>query len=124
MEIKANPDGQHLQIHIDKELTAIEADTLLRQIALARAAIKPEVPHTTDPLEDSGAHVLVEDMPALSIRARSGGGFRLWIRHSGFNWIAYQIDDQTASGLSNFIRHHIGDWPGINLIKHDQTNRH
>ena len=124
MELKTSPDGLHLIIRIDKQLTAADTDSLLRQIALARSALKPKVPSTTDPLEDAGAQVLVEDMPALSIRARAGGGFRLWLRHSGFNWIAYQIDDQTAAGLSNFIRKHIGDGPGVNLVGHEATKRH
>ena len=124
MKIDASADGLRLHLQISGELTAAETDALLRKIALARACMTPEVAHTTEALDSSGAPVLVEDMPALSIRARSGGGFRLWLRHRGFNWLAYQIDDRAAAGLSNFIRKHIGDGPSGDLINDESIGRH
>lgn len=124
MELEPSADGLRLHLKIDAELTAADTDALLRKIALARARMTPAVPHSTGPLESSGAPVLVEDLPALSIRARSGGGFRLWLRHRGFNWLAYQIDDRVAAGLSNFIRKHIGDGPDVDLINTEPVGRH
>lgn len=124
MKIEPSADGMKLLVQIDQELTAAETDALLRKIALARAGMKPEVPHTTNPKEDTESQVLVEDMPALSIAARSGGGFRLWLRHRGFNWLAYQIDDRTASGISSFIQKHIGEGPSINLVDQEVAHRH
>ena len=124
MEIEPSADGLCLHLKIDAELTAADTDALLRKLALARARMTPAVPHSTEPLESSGAPVLVEDLPALSIRARSGGGFRLWLRHRGFNWLAYQIDDRVAAGLSNFIRKHIGDGPDVDLINTEPVGRH
>jgi hypothetical protein len=124
MKVEASSDGLRLRMQIDQELTATETDTLLRQIALARAGMKPEVPHSTGHLAHSETQVLVEDMPALSIAARAGGGFRLWLRHRGFNWLGYQIDNRTAAGLSSFIRKHIGEGPGIQLVNEEPPNRH
>jgi hypothetical protein len=86
-----------------KILNAAELDLLLRRLALIRAEMSPPVPQHAGKQE---MKVLVEDMPALSIRARDSGGFRLWLRHSGYGWLAYQIDSRTAAGLASFVAKH------------------
>lgn len=104
-------------------LDAKEMDTLIRKLALLRATMEPSVPQTLEMLERDG-QVLIEDKPTLSIRARQDGGFRIWLRHRGLSWLGYQIDDASAAGMSNFIRKHLGDGPGVNLISHETSNRH
>ena len=53
-------------------------------------------------LADDGA-VLIEDKPALHIGLRRQGGFRLWLRHSGYGWLAYQLDERSAAGMAAFV---------------------
>jgi hypothetical protein len=74
-------------------------------------------------LEQADATVLIEDKPGLVIAARQGGGFRMWLRHRGLGWTGYQIDDQTASGLANFIGHR-AEADAINLIRDQVGHTH
>lgn len=83
----------------------------------------PPVPETIEHLERSDASVLVEDMPGLVIAARQAGGFRLWIRHRGFGWLAYQIDNRTAVGMADYIGQRAAG-ESVNLIQHEDSKRH
>lgn len=121
MNITLNPDHTAARIEINDDLSAQALDTLIRQLALTRAEMHPPVPATNKTLEQE---VLIEDMPALNIAARMGGGFRLWLRHRGLNWLGYQIDDATAASLSRFVLKHTGEASGVDLISTQQSNKH
>lgn len=123
--MELNGDKTEVHLAITGSLTAPELDALLRQLALVRADMAPAVVATRDDLEAAGTQVLIEDKPALVIRARRGGGFRMWLRHRGFGWCGYQIDDLTANTLADYIASFrvVGeDRP--NLVAHSVTNRH
>lgn len=123
MELNGDKTSVHLQL--EGTFTAQELDSLLRKLALLRAEMTPEVVATRDDLEISGTEVLIEDKPALVIRARRGGGFRMWLRHRGFGWCGYQIDDLNANTLADYIVNFRVDGEARpNLVTHGFTNSH
>lgn len=84
------------------KLPAPELDAFIRALALLRAEKHPAVGRSPASAMDEAA-ILVEDKPALLIGVPAFGGFRLRIRHSGFGWLAFQIDDTVAADLAGFI---------------------
>lgn len=121
--MKLNREKTLAHLEINGELDAQGLDALVRQLALLRADMTPPVPATRDAMEDAGEPVLIEDKPGLIIAARLDGGFRLWLRHRGLGWLGYQIDDQAAVGLANFVSRRVkADM--VNLVAHEEPNRH
>jgi hypothetical protein len=107
-----------MKLDID-QLKAEEIEDLIRTLALKRATMKPEVPNSPDwLLQEGDKHVLIEDSPALSIRARAHGGYRIWIRNRGIGWLAFEIDDQTGATLRDFLRKHSGEGPPVDFVIH------
>lgn len=119
--MKISQDGTSTRLDINEEFTAEQLDTLLRKLALTRAAMTPAVPASREEL-DTEQNVLVEDKPALSISALQDGGFRLWMRHRGFGWLAYQIDNLTAAGISSYLSTRVR--PAVNLVSSEHTQTH
>lgn len=120
--MKLNADKTLANLDIKGEMDAAGLDSLLRKLSLLRADMTPEVPGSRGDLNDE-AGVLIEDKPALVIAARRDGGFRLWLRHRGFGWLAYQIDNRNAVSMANYINSR-GAPEAVNLIQDEDTKRH
>lgn len=120
--MKLSADFTSAELDIHETLDATQLDALLRQLALLRAQMTPSVPATREELEESNTNVLMEDKPALNIAARQDGGFRLWMRHRGYGWLAYQIDNLTAVGINNYLTTRVR--PEINLVSDSNIHRH
>ena len=112
-----------VELNINGEHTAAQVDELLSTLALIRADMEPPVPMTRSELAQETGSILVEDKPSLLMAALRGGGFRLWLRHRGFGWLAYQIDNSTAVGMRQLIQQHTAA-DAFNLVEHEDTNRH
>ena len=121
--MKLNSSKTALQIAINGTYSAQEVDGLLRQLALLRADMAPEVPMTQKELDET-AHVLMEDKPGLRIAELRQGGFRLWLRHRGYGWLAYQIDARTAAGAAKFIHGKTSGVEALDLIGHGDGHKH
>lgn len=121
--MKLNKDGLSVELDINGMHDARQLDDLLRKLALLRSQMLPPVPQTVGDLEQADASVLVEDMPGLVIAARQSGGFRLWVRHRGFGWMAYQIDERSAVGMAAYISQRTAG-ESVNLVKHEEPNKH
>jgi hypothetical protein len=106
-----NKEKTSARLNINSDLTAYELDALLRKLALLR-----------DELDVNDMEVLIEDKPGLVIAARKEGGFRLWLRHRGYGWLAYQIDNLSATGLHNYLGTRIR--PEVNLVSEHIGNTH
>lgn len=121
--MKLSDDKTLASLNITGDLDASGLDALLRKLALLRADMTPPVPNTQKELLEQDANVLIEDKPALVIAARSGGGYRIWMRHRGFGWLAYQIDDRTAASMASFIGKRIQADP-LKLVDGGDGNLH
>jgi len=120
MKLSADASSVHLDIHED--LDATQLDALLRKLALMRADMTPSVPLSREELAETNGDVLIEDKPGLNIAARQDGGFRIWMRHRGYGWLAYQIDNLTAVGINSYLTTRVR--PEINLVRDNDSSRH
>lgn len=120
--MKLNDEKSRIALAIDREMDASELDELLRQLAEMRAEMRPAIAQTRAELD--GTEVLVEDKPGLVIAALTGGGFRLWLRHRGFGWLAYQIDNRAAIGMRDYISARAAGVPDTDLFSDQGSNLH
>ena len=120
-----NEEKTLAKVHINADLSASELDKLLRKLALLRADMTPAVPATREELEHADMAVLTEDKPGLIIRALKAGGFRLWLRHRGFGWLTYEIDQRSAVTLADYVTSFTIDAKTVpSLIRDDLGNTH
>lgn len=104
-------------------LGAAELDTLIRRLALMRADLTPAVPATRGGLADT-QDVLIENGQGMTIALRTNGDFRLWLRHRGLGWLAWEIDARTARGMADYIVNRTVSGPDIDLIGDHGTQPH
>lgn len=121
--MEPNDDGLTAHVVIDETVDASSLDALIRRLALLRADMRPEVPMTRDSIMASGQEVTVEDKPSLVIAKRTNGGFRLWLRHRGVGWIAYELGEVEAVHAAKYVLSRSDD-NGVDLIDHDEPHRH
>lgn len=120
--MKLNAEKTSVNLQINADLTTADLDALLRKLALLRAEMNPPVPESLESLLETGS-ALVEDKPGLVIAQRQGGGFRLWLRHRGYGWLAYQMDNTSAATMASYIKER-ADNEGANLVEHKFANKH
>jgi hypothetical protein len=85
--------------------------------------MSPAVPVSHHVLAEAADHVLVETDPALFIARRASGGFRLWLRHRGLSWLAYEIGDADARAAAKYILSQLPDAHAIDLVEHQLPDR-
>lgn len=122
--MKLNDDKTRIRLEIDKELDAAALDQLLRDLAELRAEMLPAVVQNRNDLDAATASVLVEDKPGLVMARLAGGGFRLWLRHRGFGWLAYQIDAVSASGIKDYLNARLAGIPETDFVSNQGPNLH
>ena len=114
--------GDALRVRIDETLDAAGVEQLMRRLALLRADMQPPVPTARDP----DASTIAEENPALLIATLRNGGVRLWLRHRGYGWLAWQLDDRSAIGIARYIasRCVAPDGQAIEFIGDQGAHRH
>jgi len=110
-------DKRTLHLDISGPHTAGQLDSLIRSLALQRAAMEPAVAASrTDIAAMADDALLIEKEPSLSMAALRGGGFRLWVRNRGLGWLAYEINTQVARSIYNLIGRHTSGVEGVDLF--------
>ena len=122
--MKTTADGKTIRLNINATMNAAQLDTLLHELALARAGMTPAVPASRDAAIKDGGLVTIEDGQSAVIARRREGGFRLWLRHRGFGWLAWEIEDRFARGMADYITANTAATEDINLVQNDHAQRH
>lgn len=123
--MELNAEKTRARIELNGELDAAEVDALIRQLAQLRAGMQPPVPATRRQLEATGQDVTAIEDPALLIAPTTRGSFRLWLRHSGIGWIAYDLGGTQARTSAKYILSFpAGDDEGVDLTGHEGGHRH
>lgn len=117
-------DGKTIRLDINSTMTASQLETLMHELALARADMTPAVPGNRDTAIKDGSLATVEDGQSAVIAKRRDGGFRLWLRHRGFGWLAWEVEDRFARGMADYITENTAATENINLVQNDNTQRH
>ena len=122
--MKTADDGKTIRLEINSTLNAQQLDTLIHELALARSGMTPAVPTSRDTAIKDGSLATIEDGQSAVIARRRTGGFRLWLRHRGFGWLAWEVDDRFARGMADYITANTSAAEDINLIPDDPAHRH
>jgi hypothetical protein len=122
--MKTAADNKTVRLDINADMDASALDALLHKLALDRANMTPAIPNSRDAAIKDGSLATIEDGQSGVIARRRDGGFRLWLRHSGFGWLAWEIDDRFASGIANYIAVNTVEAEKINLITQHSGQRH
>ena len=118
-------DKRTLHLDISGPHTAGQLDSLIRSLALQRAAMEPAVAASrTDIAAMADDALLIEKEPSLSMAALRGGGFRLWVRNRGLGWLAYEINTQVARSIYNLIGRHTSGVEGVDLFGEGDGKTH
>lgn len=120
--MKISDDGKTICLDIRASLDANQLDTLLHGLAMHRAGMTPAVPTNREAAIQDGSQASVENGQGAVIARRRDGGFRLWLRHRGFGWLAWEIDDRFASGLANYIAANTVEDETVNLFSDQAGN--
>jgi len=104
--IQLSADKQLAIVSIDRTLSAFELQTLIADLAVARAQMLPTVqfepPGRREPAPDS-LNVSEQDDPYLQAARLRDGRIRLWIRNQGIGWLAFNIPADKACGLRDYL---------------------
>ena len=117
-------DGDAVTLDIHGSHNAAKLDALIRHLAKLRARLLPAVAVQRDALAQTDDAVLLQDQPSLSMAALRGGGFRLWARHQGLGWLAYDISAQKAASIASLIGRTPASLTAVDLVQHEEPRRH
>jgi hypothetical protein len=90
------------QLTITGSYTADELETLIADLAVARANMNPPVPKTP-PSPDQEKRISLWDDPSLSMRLLRDGRIRLWIMNPGIGWLVFNIPVNTACSMRDYL---------------------
>lgn len=122
--MKTADDGKTIRLDINTTMNTAQLDSLIHELALARSKMTPAVPTNRDAAIKDGSLATIEDGQSAVIARRRDGGFRLWLRHRGFGWLAWEVDDRFARGVADYITANTVATEDINLVQNDITQRH
>ena len=117
-------DGSTIRLDINADYDTVALDELIHQLAMARASMTPAIPLSRDSAIEDGSLATIEDGGSAVIARRQSGGFRLWLRHSGLGWMAWEIDNRFARGMADYIVTNTTPIEGANLVSDKDTNWH
>jgi len=99
LKTRLSADARTASINLDATLDAPGVEALMRKLALLRARMRPDVPH----MHGQDTVLIPEENPALTTAALRDGGVRLWLRHRGYGWLAWKLDESRAVGMARYI---------------------
>lgn len=103
-EIARSADGTRARIKINRTLTGRDLETLISDLAELRANISPPVPLTV-PTHHQAApdRILREWRPTVALELQPSSDIRLWIRNQGLGWMIYDIPQDHACTLRDYL---------------------
>lgn len=107
MHIDIDPAAQGIRIQIDTTLDAAGLDSLIRQLAMARASLEPAVPMNPADTGGSNFNGLLEDASGMGADAPNAHGqIVLRLRSSGLGWLSWRMGAEHILGLQGFLNAH------------------
>lgn len=95
-------DCKSASVKINQVFSARELGALIISLMEVRSHLEPPVSLDRPGPEDDEL-VLIENDPALTMGQRADGSFRLWVRNRGVGWMGFEISQQKAATLRDFL---------------------
>ena len=103
-------DDNNARIALNGEFGAADLDDVLRHLAEVRASLKPSVPESA-PTALSTRTFLEQDETSFKIATLAAGGMRIWLRHEGFGWLAFNLSAHDTERIRQLLAKQIGSPP-------------
>lgn len=104
IEIRTDSDSTAAHLQISASLDAAGLEDLIRQLAMARAAMSPPVPMNPEDMIGGSAASLVQDATSLAAEPpRSDGQVTLRLRSEGLGWIGWRLHADHCHALRDFL---------------------
>ena len=120
--MKLTADKTKLQLSVNADLSAMQFETLISDLAELRANMEPPVPMERPTSPDQ--RVSMQDDPSVMAIPLKDGRTRFWIRNHGIGWLVYNFTVQQSISLREFFISNTPDDDGSpNLFRDDGTDR-
>jgi hypothetical protein len=115
----------HQLIKAAQDLDATSLDNLICALAQIRANKQPPVSSSRPRFDEdsaTAAPVTFEDLPAMFAKPLQDGRFRLWMRSSGFGWLAFNLEVGDARVLRDWFNANVTGFS--DLFGQEDSQRH
>jgi hypothetical protein len=102
-------DEERKDINLTGSFTAADIEEIIRALAGHRATMAPPVPRSRKGAALLDMQVTLIEPESVELTAIASGGARIWLRHAGLGWIAFELDRAQLEWLANLITQQAGD---------------
>jgi len=112
--MELSDDGKSIKLSINKELSAIELETLISDLSEMRANMLPAVPmeRPKPGSEYLSERILAQDEPSIEAKLLNDGRIRFWLRNHGLGWLVFNFTINQAITLREFLISNTPDTDG------------
>jgi len=115
--MKINDAKTHAAIKIDGEMSTQAVEQLMRDLALLRGQMLPQVPVK---IEESATNALTQSDADIAAWLSTDGEVRLAARHLGYGWLVFSFSSRRAGQIGQGLVRLAGG-EVIDLITTDQA---
>ena len=102
--MQLNDDRSQATLSINQTLTAAEVENLIRELAVLRAQMTPEVRLAPQESENGQAPVMVQSEPTLAFEHPARDPHvTMYLRSTGLGWTAWRLHPDTQKALAQFF---------------------
>ena len=124
MNVELSADKFRAVINLNGNVDAIELESLIRQLARARAEMLPPVPQTRQEAIDANHFILEEDQPSVMISRTRAGMFRLSMRNRGLGWLTALITPTNAASIAAYVNRNTSAANPLDLVGENNSPKH
>lgn len=104
IKLDRTADNSDITVQIDTTLDAAGLEDLIRQLAMARAAMQPPVPMNIEDMIGGSAASLLQDATSLAAQPPTADGqVVVRLRSEGLGWVGWRLAPQHIYALRDFF---------------------
>lgn len=102
--MQLSDDRSQATLAINQTLTAAEVENLIRDLAILRAQMTPEVRTTPQESDNGQAPAIVQNEPALAFEhPATEPHVTMYLRSTALGWTAWRLHPSTQKALAEFF---------------------
>lgn len=102
--MQLSDDSTKATLAINQTLTAAEVEDLIRELAMLRTKMTPEVRSAPQDSDDGNAPVMIQSDPTLAFEhPAKEAHVTMYLRSSGLGWTAWRLHPNTQKALADFF---------------------
>jgi len=102
--MQLSDDSTKVTLAINQTLTTAEVENLIRELAMLRTKMTPEVRPAPQDSEDGNAPVMIQSDPTLAFEhPAKEAHVTMYLRSNGLGWTAWRLHPNTQKALADFF---------------------